>query len=333
MGNSVAKGAKGRSTTSAAGAKGRGQAARTTPSRTNGKPPARPETRGVAKPGTKGAPKAPASKAAPKPAPKASARAATTKSAPAKPVARKPAAPPKSSAAKTKPAPAKATPARSEARKAPSIGAKSTARSPKRTPAHKSHPAAADAARRGPSLPAPKKQTASAPRSPVVRPSVVVKAFEGALKYFYKGHFADARDAFEKVIKLYPDHTDIAARSSTYLAICRARTQSAPRLPQTPDTLYDRGVLELNRGNAEAAVGLFEKALKAQPDEAHILYSLAAALVRAGRVDDGLRTLERAIGRKEILRSKARTDPDFSSVRSEGRYRELVGGFWEAESY
>jgi outer membrane protein assembly factor BamD (BamD/ComL family) len=162
---------------------------------------------------------------------------------------------------------------------------------------------------------------------------IVVKAFEAALKAFHRGNFKEARDGFENIIQRFPHHTDIIARVNTYLAICRNRTTPAPHLPQTADSLYDRGVVELNNWNYDAAVTLFERALKGQSGAPHILYSLAAAQIRVGRVDEGLRNLEHAIEARDRYRYQARRDPDFAALRAEPRFLELVGILYEADAY
>ena len=43
------------------------------------------------------------------------------------------------------------------------------------------------------------------------------------------------------------------------------------------------------------AIDLFKRALKSQPRGSHILYSLAAAQVRSGQTDEGLKTLKEAV--------------------------------------
>jgi TolA-binding protein len=333
MGNSVAKGAKGRTIARPAASAGRTQvsrkpvnarAAAVKPAAKNsGKPAPKP----VAKPASKVS-----SKVSTKPAVKPAARPAAKTPAKGAPSARREeparrATAPKAPASRAAAPKTSARAPQAKASKAPAISAKTTTKSSPKQPHKAPRPSPASRlAQRPAPAPAP-------PKPNVVRPGVVVKAFEAALKFFNRGHFAEARDAFEKLIKHYPDHTDIAARSNTYLAICRARTQAAPKVPQTADTLYDRGVLELNRANYDVAMGFFEKALKVQPGQPHILYSLAAAQVRAGQTDEGLKSLEKAITAKELYRSKARGDFDFSKLTSDPRFRELVGGFWDSDGY
>ncbi len=152
-----------------------------------------------------------------------------------------------------------------------------------------------------------------------------LKAFESAVKLFQRGSFATAKDAFGKLRDRYPNQTEIIARVTTYVTICEHRLSSPDRPPQTPDALYDQGVVEMNRAHFETAIDLFKRALRTEPSQPHILYSLAAAQVRSGDSDEGLRTLERAVEAKELNRSHARNDPDFAALRGDMRFQELVG--------
>ncbi len=153
----------------------------------------------------------------------------------------------------------------------------------------------------------------------------VLKSLDAAMKFFQKSNYAAAADAFEKIVAKYPTQSDIVALVSRYAAICESKLKAPPKLSQSPESLYDQGVVEMNNGNFEHAIELFKKALKSQAEMPHVLYSLAAAQVRFGNTDDGLRTLEQAVEKREIHRSKARMDPDFLSLRGDARFQELVG--------
>jgi tetratricopeptide (TPR) repeat protein len=153
----------------------------------------------------------------------------------------------------------------------------------------------------------------------------VLKSLDGAMKFFQKSNFAAAADAFEKILAKYPTQSDIVALVSRYIAICKSKLKVPAKVSQTPDSLYDQGVIEMNNGQFEAAIDLFKRALKSQADMPHVLYSLAAAQVRLGDSDEGLKTLEQAVAVREIHRSKARVDPDFLPLRGDSRFQELVG--------
>jgi hypothetical protein len=361
MGNLVAKSAKGRGVTRSSGARdsirtgaSKGVATRTSSgSRTTavGKAPAKPAK--AAKPATTTRGQVSA-KAVPVRV-VASAKVERTKGV--TPVRAKPS---NAVVAKAKPAPAqKAKPVAAKAPRASSAAVTTNSRAARKTSA----PAMARVTKRDPvtpvkaavvptkkSLPAsPKGASPARAASPVpVRRETrngkngsnghhlpaphgdAVKAFEAALGVFNRGNFAAARSAFQKIVDTHGRHTEIIARCTMYLAVCSRRTQPAATVPRTPDSLYDRGIVEINRGQFDAAIALFEKALKAHPTKTgHLLYALAAAQVRAGRVDEGLRNLERAMESHDVCRSQARQDPDFSTVWGHDRFQEIVGDPYE----
>lgn len=229
------------------------------------------------------------------------------KSAPAKKSAPAP--------SKPKAAPAKSKPQAQEAKSAgkrPTTAAKATAKAPQ-------HPAA---------KPAPPRKSA-APAQPVRRQptqdeAAALRAFERAHKEFVRGHFGEARQQFRALVEKHAGVSEVTARARTYLAIAESRLRSAPPLPRDADSLYDRGVIELNRGDYVAAQELFERALKREPEAAHIHYGLAATRSRLGSVETALESLRRALEIQPSLRVHAQHDPDLTALRNDSEFERLV---------
>ena len=82
--------------------------------------------------------------------------------------------------------------------------------------------------------------------------------------------------------------------------------------------LYDAGeyVTVADRGRALIA---------AHPEYAELLYNVACCESLAGRREDALEHLERAIARSEELRSLAAEDTDFDPIRDDPAFTRLVG--------
>ncbi|HWS88277.1 MAG TPA: tetratricopeptide repeat protein [Pyrinomonadaceae bacterium] len=234
----------------------------------------------------------------------------SAKQAAAKP-SKKPAAksaPAARAAAKSHATPSKAAPAKKAAAKAqPAKG----------SPAKSSKPAAA------PPKPAPRHAPAP-PRQPSRDEAAALKAFERAHKDFTRGNFAAAREHFRALIEQHAGVSEVAARARTYLNIAETRLRSEAALPRDPDSLYDRGVIELNRGDFVAAQELFERALKRDPEAADTHYALAAARARLGAVESALQALERAVELKPVLRVRAQADADLSLLRNDPEFERIV---------
>ncbi len=162
------------------------------------------------------------------------------------------------------------------------------------------------------------------PRQPSRDEAAALKAFERAHKDFTRGNFAAAREHFRTLIEQHSGVSEVAARARTYLNIAETRLRSEATLPRDPDSLYDRGVIELNRGDFVAAQELFERALKRDPDAADTHYALAAARARLGAVESSLQALERALELKPVLRVRAQADADLALLRNDPEFERIV---------
>jgi tetratricopeptide (TPR) repeat protein len=162
------------------------------------------------------------------------------------------------------------------------------------------------------------------PPQPTHDEAAALKAFEAAHKEFSRGHFAEARNLFRSLVEKYPTVSEVTARARTYLAVADSRLRTDMTLPRDADSLYDRGVIELNRGEYVAAQELFERALRREPEAAHIHYGLAATRARLGAIDTALKSLERALDLQPSLRIRAQRDQDLNPLRSDPDFEQLV---------
>jgi tetratricopeptide (TPR) repeat protein len=243
-----------------------------------------------------------------------SARPSAKQSAAAKPSKRPPAA--------SKAAPAAKAGGKSHA--APSTAAPAKkATAPAKSQAVKSSPAKAAPARTAAPKPAPRPVPAP-PRQPSRDEAAALKAFERAHKDFTRGNFSAAREHFRTLIEQHAGVSEVAARARTYLNIAETRLRTEAALPRDPDSLYDRGVIELNRGDFVAAQELFERALKRDPDAADTHYALAAARARLGAVEAALQALERAVELRAVLRVRAQADADLALLRNDPEFERII---------
>lgn len=162
------------------------------------------------------------------------------------------------------------------------------------------------------------------PRHPTVDEAAALRAFERAHKEFVRGRFADARAQFRALLDKHSAVSEVAARARTYLNIAEARLRTESSLPRDADSLYDRGVIELNRGDYVAAQELFERALKREPEAAHVHYGLAASRARLGSFVPALESLQRALELQPSLRIRAQHDQDLTVLRSDPEFDRLI---------
>ncbi|MEP6921873.1 MAG: tetratricopeptide repeat protein [bacterium] len=161
-------------------------------------------------------------------------------------------------------------------------------------------------------------------RPPTMDEAAALLAFEHAHKEFTHGRFGEARNQFRGLLEKFSQVSEVAARARTYLAIAESRLRTENMLPRDADSLYDRGVIELNRGEYVAAQEMFERALKREPEAAHIHYGLAATRARLGSLDLALQSLQRALDLQPNLRVRAQHDQDLTSLRNDPDFDKLI---------
>jgi hypothetical protein len=156
-------------------------------------------------------------------------------------------------------------------------------------------------------------------------PSAVLRAFEQAVKVFNRRQYAEAKAMFENLQARFPNEVEIIARARTYIQVCNQKLTHTPSMPRNADELYDRGVFALNIGDFTQARTFFEKALRLRPDEPHLLYSLAATHAQTGSHDQAIDYLRRSIQIQPRFRAQALNDTDFSDLRENKQFLELLG--------
>jgi len=157
--------------------------------------------------------------------------------------------------------------------------------------------------------------------------SGALRAFEQAVKVFNRRRFEDAKEMFENVLVKFPGDVEIVARAQMYIQVCKQKLEHETKTaaPRNADELYDHGVFALNIGDFTQARVFFEKALRLHPDEPHLLYSLAATHAQTGSQEEALNYLKRSIQIQPRFRSQAYNDTDFSGLRDNKQFLELVG--------
>lgn len=161
-------------------------------------------------------------------------------------------------------------------------------------------------------------------RQPSPNEAAALRAFEKAHKEFVRGRFTEARNQFRELLQKHFTVVEVAARARTYLAIAETRLKTESSLPKDADALYDRGVIELNRGDYATAQDFFERALKREPGAAHIHYGLAATKAQLGATEDALKALEQAFSLQPVLRFRAPQDQDLAPLHTIPEFEQMV---------
>jgi tetratricopeptide (TPR) repeat protein len=227
----------------------------------------------------------------------------------------------------------KATPVKrgkAPARRAPAKSAKALTKSTQAVKRTAAQPAKRPSAVKARPAKTPSPARPQTPPRPAPRPKpsqdemAAIRSFERAHKEFSRGRFGEARQLFRALIEQHPHASEVTARARIYLAIAESRMRTETALPRDPDALYDRGVIELNRGDYVAAQELFERALKRDPEAADTHYALAATRARLGAIEAALQALERAVELKSVLRVRAQSDADLAPLRNDPEFERII---------
>lgn len=150
--------------------------------------------------------------------------------------------------------------------------------------------------------------------------------FSEAMKEFRKSKWDKAVELFGSFIDKYPVERDLVARVRTYLAIAQERLK-APReisSPKTAEDFLNAAVFKMNSGVNEEALDYVQKALKSFADDARILYLQADLLCRAGRLEESLESLRKAVLGEKSYRILAQNEIDFAPLWEDKRFKSIT---------
>ena len=183
-----------------------------------------------------------------------------------------------------------------------------------------------------------KEAIAAYEKSLAIRPNASALSNLGTLYFFEEGDYARAAKTFEQAVQMGPDDYrlwgnlgdarkwsgDPEGMRTAYqkaLALAEAARQLDPRNAQV---LADLAAYHASLGDTARAGPLMQRALKAAPKNASVLFQAAVLNeLYLKQRDEALRLLERALRegapRKEIERS-----PGLAELRADPRYRKLL---------
>jgi len=169
------------------------------------------------------------------------------------------------------------------------------------------------------------KKTASRPVSSLAaHAEQAITDYDQALGLLRRKDYQAAADAFEKVIKTYPDEKEMADRCRIYLSVCE-RERSEKVLPlKKPEDYYYQGIVESNRQQYDEALKNLDKALKMSPKDDRFLYASAATQALKGDREQALSLLKEAIDTNPENRIHAQSDPDFEVLADDDAFIDLV---------
>jgi tetratricopeptide (TPR) repeat protein len=114
------------------------------------------------------------------------------------------------------------------------------------------------------------------------------------------GHDAQAREAWQAILKIIPDHQEAAARLGRLafedgdLTTAAAHLTRATERDAPPSVWFDLGLVQQDQRNYTAAAGAYRKAIALKPDFAEAALNLGIVLQETGHLDAAMRAYAQA---------------------------------------
>jgi tetratricopeptide (TPR) repeat protein len=151
-----------------------------------------------------------------------------------------------------------------------------------------------------------------------------IQSFGDAVKAFRKGNCEKAVELFNALKEKHASERELVDRAQTYIGICQKVKSEEPTPLKTFDDFYENGILLMNEGNYEEALKLFNKAVEKDPNQAKILYFIAAVYQSMGDTDQSLEFLKKSIQKDKYFKILAQNDSDFEALREDKKFKILT---------
>lgn len=146
------------------------------------------------------------------------------------------------------------------------------------------------------------------------------------------GRFEEALASFERAHEaLAGDRRELARQNCIALLQRLDRPEEAlareyERTPRTAEDHYHRGLAEVKAGRYKECLASIAHTLAGDPEHANAHYTAACAHALLGDDERALQGIARALEIAPDLAPSIAEDPDFTSLRGDARFQELVGG-------
>lgn len=148
----------------------------------------------------------------------------------------------------------------------------------------------------------------------------LLEVYEQGLQALHANDLDRAEELFGRVAEEC-DQPELAERARQLGTVCRERRGGVAEAAASEDPFL-AAVYEKNRGNFDQALELAEASGRHEKDE-RFAYLAASIHAVAGRPDQAVTILQKAIGMNEKNRIYAFHDPDFAPLRESDDHRQI----------
>lgn len=155
--------------------------------------------------------------------------------------------------------------------------------------------------------------------------------FDSAITEFNLGNFKKALALFDQVLQLEPFHItalikkgNILGKFAKYSDAIACYDMALGVEPKNPLALINKGLALHYLQKYPEAIACYDVILQDKPNSALTLYNKSSSLVRAGKIEEGLQVLKKAIEIDFSCKYKARSDVDFEGIQKMPQFKKLV---------
>jgi len=157
----------------------------------------------------------------------------------------------------------------------------------------------------------------------------ITAEYEKALQLFHKKNYHKADAAFKQIIDTYKDSEfysvlEIQTRVKVHHAITQAQLHPATIKLETMQDYVWEGVYQLNAGNSEKALELFNHAEKENQKDAYLYFLMAATYLKKEDTANSLRYVEKCIKKDAAYKVIVYNEPDFEPLLQNQDFLNLV---------
>jgi predicted Zn-dependent protease len=153
--------------------------------------------------------------------------------------------------------------------------------------------------------------------------------YEKALQLFHKKSYHKADAAFKQIIETYKDSEfysvlEIQTRVKVHHAITQSQLHPATIKLETMQDYVWEGVFQLNAGNIDKALELFNHAEKENHKDAYLYFLMAAAYLKKEDTDNSMRYVEKCVKKDAAYKVIVYNEPDFEPLLQNQDFLDLV---------
>jgi predicted Zn-dependent protease len=157
----------------------------------------------------------------------------------------------------------------------------------------------------------------------------ITAEYEKALQLFHKKSYHKADAAFKQIIETYKDSEfysvlEIQTRVKVHHAITQAQMHPSTIKLETMQDYVWEGVFQLNAGNLDKALELFNHAEKENHKDAYLYFLMAAAYLKKEDADNSMRYVEKCIKKDAAYKVIVYNEPDFEPLLQNQDFLDLV---------